>query len=250
MWLLNRAADAQVEHFRLTAAESWALKRACYPMGVFKAKAPDSVPTPTTGSGHFLKIGVEEEIEWVAPSGAPFEILGKAIASWRTELYRLADQMAISVDNSASALDRSGLSKQADMAATMICLHGYAERVKATMEEVFELVSDGRGDVDVIFSIEGLDVFDLDTVTAALANIQTAKGLSIPSPTLTAELHKKAAALLLPDASQDKRDQINAEIDDAAKEPPKPPPVPPADDAAKQGDPEAEPAEDEPDNTP
>lgn len=225
MWLLGRAADAQIEHFRLSAALSWSLKRAAYPMLVYKATDPDASPIPTTGAGFALKIGKGEELTWVGPGSAPFEVLSTEIANQRTELHRLVSQMAASIDNSASALDRSGLSKQADQAATLVCLHGYAGIVKQAAEAVYELVSDGRGDVDITFSVEGLDSFDLDSIAASLANIKEAMGLSIPSPTLKAELQKKAAALLLPDAEQGKRDKINAEIEEAATKPtPAPPP--------------------------
>ncbi|WP_437489439.1 DUF4055 domain-containing protein [Sorangium sp. So ce1014] len=214
LWLMNRAADAQIEHFRLSAAMGWAIKRTCYPMAVFKAKDKES--PPVTGAGYLQMIDVGESFEWVSPSTASFDILQNEIAAQKDEIYRIAQQMAASVNNSAAAMTRSGESKQADMAATEICLHAYATEVKEAIEETFELISDGRGDFDVTFSIEGMDKFNLDAVTVTLANIQTAKTLGIPSPTLYRELGMKAADLLLPNASQEVKDLIREEIENSA----------------------------------
>ncbi|KYF87797.1 hypothetical protein BE20_24950 [Sorangium cellulosum] len=213
LWLMNRAADAQIEHFRLSAAMGWAIKRTCYPMAVFKSKDPEK--PPVTGAGYLQMISTEESFEWVSPSTASFDILQNEVAAQKDEIYRIAQQIAASVNNSAAALTRSGESKQADMAATEICLHAYATEVKEAIEETFELISDGRGDFDVTFSIEGMDKFNLDAVTVTLTNIQTAKTLGIPSPTLHRELGMKAADLLLPNASQEVKDLIREEIENA-----------------------------------
>lgn len=226
LWLLNRAADAQIEHFRLGAALSWAIRRAAYPMAVFKSK-DQGQPIPTTGAGYAITIGVDESLTWVAPDAAPFEVLSAEVDTQKNEIYRIAQQMAASVNNNAAALGRSGESKQADQAATEICLHAYATHVKATVEELYELVSDARGDGNITWSIEGMNRFSLSDVTTTLANIQTAVSLSIPSKTLKTELFVKAADALHPDASQETKDQIRVEITDAAEEPAKEPPPPP-----------------------
>jgi hypothetical protein len=215
LWLLARVADAQIEHFRLSAAMSWAIKRTCYPMAIFKAKDKDSAPV--TGAGYLQMIDVEEDFEWVSPTTAAFDVLKAEIEAQKDEIYRIAQQMASSVNNSAAGLQRSGESKMADYTATEICLHAYATHIKETIETLFELVSDARGDVDVGFSIEGMNKFSLADVSVSLANIQTAKSLAIPSPTLAMELGMKAADMLLPDAAQPVKDRIRAEIQAAGK---------------------------------
>jgi hypothetical protein len=222
LWMLNRTAEAQEEHFRLSAALSWAIKRTCYPLGVFKSVDRDK--PPVTGAGLLTIIDTKEEFSWVSPTGAAFEVLATEIKSQMTELYRVAQQMSHSVDNSASAMGRSGDSKQEDNLATEICLHAYAAIVKGACEETYELVSDGRDDFDVTFSIEGMNKFSLKDITTALDNLKRAQGLNIPSETLAKELGCKAADLLLPDASQEVKDAIREEIQSApAKDPPAPP---------------------------
>lgn len=227
LWLLNRAADAQAEHFRLSAALSWAIQRTCYPMAVFKAKDEGSRPITTTGAGYIQTIDVAESFEWVAPTGAAFEVLAAQISTQKDEIYRIAQQMASSVNNNATSLNRSGESKQADSAATEICLHAYSTHVKGSIEELFELVSDGRGDFDVRFSIEGMNKFSLSDVSVSLANMKAAKDLGLKSRTLATELGTKAADMLLPDASQDIKDTIREELEAAAEEPEEAPPPPP-----------------------
>lgn len=222
LWLLNRAAEAQEEHFRLSAALSWAIRRTCYPMGIFKSVDRDK--PPIIGAGMLTIIGEKEEFAWVAPGGAAFEVLAAEIEAQKNELYRVAQQMSASVDNSAATAGRSGESKEADQAATEICLHAYATLVKSACEETYELVSDGREDFDLTFSIEGMSKFSPNGIAAALGNLKTALDLGIPSPTLTRELRLKAADLVAPDLDEATKDTIREEIRSApAKDPPAPP---------------------------
>ncbi len=214
LWLLNRIADAQVEHFRCSAAMSWLMRRTCYAMLVFKSK--DQNRPPVTGPGFAIVVDAEESFDWIAPPVTAFEALAKEVLAQKDEIYRVAQQMAASVNNNAAALVRSGDSKQADAAAAEICLHAYASVVKCCIEEVSELISDGRGDIDLEFSIEGMNKFSLADITAALTNIKTAMSLGIDSETLTFELWSKAADMLVPDASQAVKDKIREELEEGA----------------------------------
>ena len=210
LWLLERTADAQLEHFRLSCALSWSTKRACYPMAIFYAEGEESMPV--AGPGYIQRIGIREKFEWIAPSTAPLEHLAKQIREQRDEIYRLGLQMANSVDNNATALGRSGESKAADAASAEVILKAYAGMVRECIEEIFELVSDARGDTETTFSIEGMDTFSLEGLTAALAALQTGLDMGIPSSTLIRELRTRAADMLLPTASQEVKDAVRAEI--------------------------------------
>ena len=229
LWLLNRAAAAQVEHFRVSAALGWALRRTCYPLGVFRSQ-DGQVPATAAGMIIPIRSGCDgkdaEEFAWVAPPATSFEVLTEEIKNQRTEIYRVCQQMAAAMDTSAAALDRSGDSKAADMAATEICLYSYAGPVKSSIEDTFELVSDARGDIDVHFSVEGMTSFNLENLTGEMNNIKTALDLGIDSATLKKELEFRVADILLPDASQPTKDKIREELEEAAKKP-KPEPAPP-----------------------
>lgn len=234
LWLLNRTAEAQEEHFRLSAALSWAMKRAAYPMAVFKS---DSGEQPKTGAGLVTTIGSKDELEWIAPPMSAFDSLQSAIKDAMTEIHRIAQQMSHSVDNTAATAGRSGDSKDADNTATEICLHAYAALVKGAAEQTYELVSDARDDFDLVFSIEGMNRFSLKDTGTTLDNITRASKLGIPSDTLARELGVKAADLLLPDASQGVKDTINAEIRSASAKASPAPPKPEGDALPPQGDP-------------
>lgn len=216
LWVMARCADAQVEHFRQSSALSWATRQACYPMAVFNAENPESEPTKITGAGYMHTIGKDEKISFVAPDTAPFDVIANQIKAQKDEIHRIAQQMANSVDNSAAALGRSGDSKAADASATEICLLAYGDVVKDAIEELYELISDGRGDTGVTFSIEGMTHFKLSDVSIMLDNAGKASAFIAKSPTLGRELAKQAAEYLLPGANQQVKDAIRAEIDASA----------------------------------
>lgn len=208
--LMGRCADAQIEHFQLSCALGWALRRSAFPLGIWNLKDKDSKPSAQPGMG--IAIGVDESFEWVETTGASVSVLQEEIKAQRDEIHRVASQMSNSVDNTAASIGRSGDSKMADAEASEVCLHAYGDVVKSTVEDIFELISDARGDTDVRFSIEGMSVFNLESIVSSLNNIKAAEELKIESPTLRAELSYKAADLLLPDASQVIKDKIRAEI--------------------------------------
>jgi len=214
--LLKRFADAQIEHFRLSAALGWSLRRSAYAMMAFMIS--DKENPPKTGAGLGILLGKEESVESLEPNGSSFKILQDEIAFQKDEIHRVSAQMAMAVDNNAAGLGRSGLSKMADTAATEICLRGYAVMVKDAIEKLYELISDARGDTETKFSIEGLNQFTLIDATTLIANATTARGLAIQSETFQKELDKRVAEALLPsDTAQTIKDKIRDEIDSAKK---------------------------------
>ncbi len=76
------------------------------------------------------------------------------------------------------------------------------------------MLSDGRGDVDLTFSIEGLDAFDTQSTTSLLANATTSQLVGIPSRTFQVEVKTRAALAMVPDAEQSVKDKIRKEIEE------------------------------------
>lgn len=211
LWLLNRAADAQIEHFQLSAALGWSLRRSAYAMGIFKLQDADQ--EIKTGAGYGIVLGKEEDFKFAEPTGSSFSILQAEIKNQKDEIYRITNQMAQSQDNNSTAIGRSGESKDADHASTEIILHAYADIVKEAIEKTFELISDARGDTDLHFSIEGMSKFHLQDAQMLVDTAKTAKELAINSPTLYQELNYRVAESLLPwDTSQEVKDKIREEI--------------------------------------
>jgi len=213
LWLLDAAADAQVEHFQLSAALGWALRRCAYPLGVFKLQ--QGAEPPKTGAGLGVIIGTEESFAWAEPSGTSLTQLREEIKAQKDEIFRVAQQMASSADSSASAMGRSGLSKLADAEATNACLRDYATIVREAIEATLELISNARGDYALTFSIEGLSTFSTQDIESIIEAATSAKefGIEAESDTYRIEAHTRIAALVLaPDTSQETKDAIRDEI--------------------------------------
>lgn len=210
LWLTNRIADSQVEYFRLSSAMSWNLKTTCYAMPVF-AIAKDTMPV--MGAGYGIIIGTEEEVSWMAPPTGHLDTMQVRLKDVREELYRVANQMAQGIENSAAGIGRSGESKQVDADAAEVCLRVYGAIAKEAIEQTYDIIASARGERDTCWSIEGLDTFnlgDMPTVVKAAAEV---KLLDIPSATLRKEMYRRVADLMVPHAEQGTRALIHDEID-------------------------------------
>lgn len=210
LWLLNRAAQAQIEHFRLSSALGWSLRKSAYAVGIFKLKEERPL---ANGAGQGIILGPDEDFKFAEPTGACFEVLQKEIQNQKDEIYRITNQMSQAADNSSHSLGRSGQSKQADQASTEIILHAYSDIVKEAIEKTYELISDARGDEDLHFSIEGMNKFYLHDTQSLINSAKSAKELNIASPTFYKELDYRVTEASLPwDTSQEVKDQIRQEI--------------------------------------
>ena len=213
LWLLDAASDAQVEHFRLSAALGWILRRSAYPIGIFKLA--EGAEPPQTGPGTGMILGKEESFVWAEPSGSSVAQLREEIKAQKDEIYRVSQQMSMSADSSAGAMGRSGLSKMADAEATNACLRDYAAFAREAIEATFELISNANGDFNTTFSVEGLSTFNSQDIETIIDAAKSAKefGIENESDTFRVEAHCRIAELVLPsDASQETKDAIREEI--------------------------------------
>jgi len=213
LWLLDRVADAQREHFRLSSGLGWAIRRTCYAMPVFKMGDGDNGgPRAPMGVGFYILIGQNDSMEWAAPPAQPYDVVSAEVKAQKDEIYRVAQQMAQGVENNAAAIGRSGESKLADASATEVCLKAYGAVIREAIEKALDLVAEGRKD-GIKFSVTGLDKFSLGDAKATVENATKATALNIPSRTLKQELFMSVAEALLPGADQMKKDAIRKEIE-------------------------------------
>lgn len=215
LWVGNLLESPQVAHFRMANAETWSISRTCYAMPVFNLA--DEKKPPTMGAGYGLFLGLNETMAWAAPPTTPFDATNRTAATLKDEIFRIAQQMALGVDNNAAAVGRSADSKLADAGAMRVVLAAFARKVKEIIEVVYDLVSVSRGD-KYEWSIEGLDDFDAADL-AALMELMTelvAAG-NIRSKTFNVELQSRVAEAALPDLPQDKKDLIKQEIEDGVE---------------------------------
>jgi hypothetical protein len=212
LWLVDRVAEAQTEHFRLSAGLGWAIRRTCYAMPIFKTADIDR--PPKMGTGYYLIVGAEDGLEWAAPPAQPFEVIATEVMTQKDEIYRVTNQMALGVENNAAAIGRSAQSKETDSSSTETCLRAYAAPVREAAELTYDLLSEGRGDAEIDWSIEGLDRFNLADATASVAVATQAQLLDIPSRTFKVEMARATADALLPGIDQGTKDTIHTELEE------------------------------------
>lgn len=217
LWIANRLATPQLAHFRLSNAHTWGLQASCFAQPVFKTKRDDNgVPRqPVMGAGYGIMLGIDESMEWVAPPAAPFDSLANEIKAQKDEIYRIAHQMALGVENNAAAIGRTAESKAKDAEATRVVLIAFSKAVREFVERIYGLVSAARGE-SYEWSISGLDDFaalDAGGLMGMLVNLEKAGG--IPSPTFEIQMKSRLAASLLGDVDESVKETIEDEIEDS-----------------------------------
>jgi hypothetical protein len=224
LWVGNRLDSAQLAHFRLSNAQTWGLSRTCYAMPIFKLEDPANRP-PVMGAGYGVLLGVNESMEWSTPSkdgNDAFTPLREEIASHKDEIFRIAHQMALGVQNNAAAVGRSAESKTRDAEATRVVLLAYSRVVKEVMEIVYDLITTARGD-GLTWSIEGLDDFAAADVVGLADMLQKIEDLGgIPSKTWNKLSKSRLAEAALPDVDQKTKAIIRKEIDEGVENAPDP----------------------------
>ncbi len=211
----SRLETPQVAHFRMSNAQTWGMSTTCYAQPVFNLMDRDTPPTMGAGYGIFL--GPEEKMDWAAPPSGHFSALAEEVKSQKDEIFRIAHQMALGVENNAAAVGRSGESKQQDALSTRVVLLAFSRIVKEAIEVCWDLISKQRGD-DLVWSVEGLDDFaaaDIMGMLDALEKVDKIGG--VPSETFNAEMKSRIAEALLPDIPQKQKATIRKEIEEGVK---------------------------------
>lgn len=214
LWIGERTRKPQIEHFRLSVAKSWLIRRTCYAMPVINLDDAGSEPS-IMGAGYYIKLGKDEKFSWSAPPNTPFDVIQASIDAQRDEIFRIVHQMAQGLDNNADTVGRSADSKQLDTAATRIMLNAYGDYVRKAIEETLEILSDARGDTDVYWAVEGFNGYDTATAAEVIANATDAMLLNIPSKIFRREIKTKVANALLSDLEPTEKDKMKAEIREA-----------------------------------
>lgn len=215
LWVANRLETPQLAHFRLSNAQIWGMSSTCYAQPVFHVEASDdgSFKMPTMGAGYGIVMGKDESLEWAAPPAAVYAALGEEIKSHKDEIFRIAHQMALGVENNAAAVGRSAESKASDAESTRVVMLAFSRVVKESIEYVYDMISAARGD-EFVWSVDGLDDFaavDMAALVESLENLQKAGG--IPSRTFQVQMKYRLAEGYLPDIDEKTKAEIKKEIE-------------------------------------
>ncbi len=207
MWLLNKAASLQLEHFNKSNALGWALT-----MGLFAMPVVYSERTwnQIMGESYYIQLGPQDRFGWTEPQGTVYQIATDNLTRLQEEIYRVC-YLGQAGGLSGGTL-QSGLSKQRDFAITNEVLRAYGDAVKGSMKQVLRAIETARED-NLAIDVTGMDEFDIGDFGTELADAQQLLGLGIDSPTLKKQVFQKLALKYLCDARQEVKEQIAREIE-------------------------------------
>jgi hypothetical protein len=211
MWLMNKAAAVQLEHFNKSNALAYALTTGLLAVPVVYS---DSNVKQTLGDSYYLQLGKDDRFGWTEPEGKVFEVALKNIDRLKEEIYRICYTLNQAGGALSKSAELTGYSKQRDYLVTQEVLRGFGDRVKDMLKRLMRTMAEARED-EIEIGVTGLDEFDIGEFTTELADAERLLKLGIGSATLGAEVRKKVALKYLCDASQETKDRVAREIDAA-----------------------------------
>ena len=209
LWLMNKAALLQLEHFNKSNALSWALTMGLFATPVIYSEREWS---QIVGESYYIQLAPEDKFGWTEPEGHVFQIAADNLERLKDEIYRVCYLMAQAGGPSSPAISQSGLSKQRDFGITQEVLRAYGDAVKHTLKQVLSAVQAARRD-ELSIDVSGLDEFDIGDFSTELDDAQKLLNLCIQSDTFKQQLFKKLTFKYLCDVRQDIKNKIAEEID-------------------------------------
>ncbi len=214
LWLMNKAALLQLEHFNKSNALAWALT-----MGLFATPViySDKEWNQIVGESYYIQLGKEDRFGWTEPTGSVFQIASDNLVRLKDEIYRVSYLVNQTSGRLESGAGQSGLSKRFDFSVTQDILRAYGDVIKEMMLRVLTSISIARQDALTI-DVSGLNEFDIEDFGVELANAKQLLELGIASPTLKRQLFKKIALKYFCDSRQEIKNMIADEIDASLRE--------------------------------
>lgn len=209
LWLMNKAASLQLEHFNKSNGLAWALT-----MGLFATPVIYSERewNQIVGDSYYIQLDPGDKFGWTEPQGHVYNIAAENLVRLKDEIYRVSYLMTQSGGVQMSNLGQSGISKQRDFSITQEVLRAYGDVVKETMKQILHAIDDARQD-GLSIDVSGLDEFDIGDFSSELDDAKKLIELGIASGTLKKQIYKKLAFKYLSDARQETKNQVAREID-------------------------------------
>ncbi len=209
LWLMNKAALLQLEHFNKSNALSWALTMGLFASPVIYSEREWS---QIVGESYYIQLGPDDRFGWTEPEGKVFQIAADNLERLKDEIYRVCYLMVQAGGTGSSLTSQSGLSKQRDFGITQEVLRAYGDVVKHTMKQVLSAIEIARQD-GLLIDVSGLDEFDIGDFSIELDDASKLLALGIQSATFKKQLFKKLALKYFCDVRQDIKNRIADEID-------------------------------------
>ena len=211
LWLMNKAALLQLEHFNKSNALGWALTMGLFATPVIYA---DREFSQVMGESYYIQLGKDDRFGWTEPEGKVYQIAADNLVRLKEEIYRVCYLLS-QAGSPGTDLRTSGLAKQRDFSVTQEVLRGYGDLVKDSMKQVLRAIAEARQD-GVSIDVSGMDEFDIGDFGAELEDARKLLELGIGSETLKRQVFKKLAFQYLCDARQEIKNRVAEEIDGVA----------------------------------
>lgn len=209
LWLMNKAAFLQLEHFNKSNALAWAITMGLFAMPVIYS---DREWNQIVGESYFIQLGPTDKFGWAEPDGKVYQIAADNLETLKEEIYRVCYLSQASGEMSGGKA-QSALSKQLDFEITTEVLRAYGTRIRDCIRKVVTAIADARQD-GIVFSVSGLDELDISDFSTDLNQAKTLLEMGIESPTLRREVFERLAFKYVSDARQEVKDQIAREINE------------------------------------
>ncbi len=210
LWLMNKAAHLQLEHYNKSNALSWSLGMALYATPVVYSKKDWST---ILGESYYIHLDPEDKFGWTEPEGNVYRIAMENLARLQEEIYRTCYLMGQSRSWLSGSAQVSGNSKRADYQITQEVLRAYGDAVKDTLKRLLQTLIRVRKD-DLRISVSGLDEFEVGEFNEELDEAQKLLNLGIESKTFRKQAFKKLAFKFLADINETTKENIAAEIEE------------------------------------
>jgi hypothetical protein len=209
LWLLNRAASLQLEHFAKANGLAWAINSSLFAMPVVYTRREWN---QIIGEAYYLQLEPGDSFGWAEPEGRVYEIAQQNLQRLKEEIYRVCYLPQAGGPLNGNA--QSGLSKQRDFSLTYEVLRAYGDAVKDLLKRVLKAVEAARED-GLTVEVTGLDEFDIGDFSSELEDAERLLRLEIGSATLRQQVFKRLALKYLCDVRQELKDRIVSEIEAA-----------------------------------
>lgn len=209
LWLMNKAALLQLEHFNKSNALAWALTMGLFATPVIFSNRPWN---QIVGESYYIQLGQNDRFGWTEPEGRVYSLAAENLDRLKDEIYRVCYLLSQAGKSESGGLPQSGYSKQMDFSITQEILRAYGDIVKSGVGQVLEAIAKARQD-EIVFDVSGLDEFDIGDFSEELDNAKNLLALGINSTTLKQQMFKKLAFKYLSDSRQELKNIVAAEID-------------------------------------
>ncbi len=207
LWLMNKAAHLQLEHFNKSNALSWAITMGLFAMPVIYS---DREWNQIVGESYFIQLGPTDKFGWTEPDGKVYQIAAQNLETLKEEIYRVC-YLSQASGEMIGGHAQSAASKQLDFTITHEILRAYGTAVKDCIRSIVTAITEARED-GVAVTISGLDEVDISDFGTELQQAASLLQLGINSPTLRTQIYQRLAMKYLSDARQEVKNQIAQEI--------------------------------------